>query len=151
MAGSVDDINFGAVPVDGGIFGENGNAPLFLQVVGIHNQLRIGAELLGELGLGLLQKSIHQRSFPMINMGNNGYISNVFHNPVKSRPMRPFKYNTIGVVRGKQTLYNDVDAGKKCTARRQGTRNNSLNPRVAIASIKVLQKEFKSIKTESSG
>ncbi len=39
MARGVNDIDFGAVPVDGAVFGSNGNAPFSFQVHAVHEAI----------------------------------------------------------------------------------------------------------------
>jgi hypothetical protein len=43
VAGGVDDVDLGVVIVDRGVLGENGDAALFFEVVGVHDALGDGS------------------------------------------------------------------------------------------------------------
>ncbi len=76
MARGIHDIDLDALVADGRVLGQNGNASLPLNGVGVHDtdaHLLVVAE-----GAGLLQKLVHQCGFAMVNVGNDGYVTNVF-------------------------------------------------------------------------
>ena len=73
----IDDVDVVAVVFNGGVFGENGDAALFFQVVAVHHALfylLVGAE-----SARLAQKLVHQRGFAVVDVGDDGDVANVFH------------------------------------------------------------------------
>ena len=74
MAGRVYNVDLGVVIVNGGVLGHNGNAPLTLQVVAVHDPLFYHF-ILAE-GAALAQHFVHQSGFAVVNMGND---CNVFY------------------------------------------------------------------------
>ena len=89
MARGVDDVQGDAfrMPVLGGqrtgvlhssVLGENGNALLTLQIVGIHHTIRDFLTLVEHVGL--CQHGIDQRGLAMIDVCHNRYISNIAAN-----------------------------------------------------------------------
>ena len=75
VARRVDDVDLDAVIDDGGVLGENRDAALALQVVGVHDavdELLVGAE-----GAALAEHGVHQRGLAMIDVGDDGDIANV--------------------------------------------------------------------------
>ena len=60
--------------MDGGILGQNGDAPLPLQIAGVHDPLHGG--LIFPIDAALLQHFVHQRGLAVVDMGNDGNISN---------------------------------------------------------------------------
>jgi len=64
------------VPVQGGIFGENGDAAFSLQGVGVHHPFD-GRAASAE-GSGLLQQFVYQRGLAVIHVGDNGDIAKFF-------------------------------------------------------------------------
>ena len=75
MAGSVDDVDFVALPGNSRVFGQNRHAPFPLQLIGIHDRVLAHFRLVGGKGVRLLQQMIHERGFAVIDVGNNGDIS----------------------------------------------------------------------------
>ena len=73
MAGGINDIDAVAVPFDGRIFGQNGNAPLALLIVGVHHTLGPRGATIERTRL--LQQTIHKGGFAMVYVGNNGDIA----------------------------------------------------------------------------
>ena len=73
VTGGIDDINQGVLVVNGGILGKNGNAPLPFQVVGVHDTVRNLFPF--AKNTGLLQQSIYQRGFTVIDVGDNRNIA----------------------------------------------------------------------------
>ena len=84
MARGIQNVNLYAIMHNGCIFGQNSDATLTLQVVGVHNALF--HMLVRTENAALLQHSIHQSGLAMVNVGNNGNITNVVsnHGPILS-------------------------------------------------------------------
>ena len=60
---------------DGGVLGEDGDAALAFQVVGIHHPL--GHLLVLAESVRLAQQEIHQRGLAVVNVGDNGDVTEV--------------------------------------------------------------------------
>ncbi len=75
MAGRINDVDFDALVGDRGIFCQDSDTTLALKLVGIHDE-RANVLIFAE-NAALLQQSIHQGCFAMINMGDNGDIANI--------------------------------------------------------------------------
>ena len=75
MAGSVHDIDFGVVEKQCGILGENGDAALALQVVGVHNALDDG--LVGAKDAALTEHGVDQSGFAVVNVSDDGDVANI--------------------------------------------------------------------------
>ncbi len=75
VARRVDDVDAGVVPEDRGRLGEDGDAALALQVVGIHRAL--GDLLVLAEGAGLLQQAVDQRGLAMVDMGDDGDVAQI--------------------------------------------------------------------------
>ncbi len=73
VARRVDDIDAGVLPQDRGSFGEDGDAALALEVVGIHRPLLHA--LVGAVGARLLQQAVHERGLAVIDVGNDGDVA----------------------------------------------------------------------------
>ena len=73
VARGVHDVDFGVLVVHSGILGQNGDAALPLQVVGVHDPVHGG--LILPVDAALLEHLIHQGGLAMVNVGNDGYIS----------------------------------------------------------------------------
>ena len=85
VAGGVDDVDEVAAPLDGAVFGANGDAALALEFVGIHHAL---FQVLGlPEGVGGAEDGIDQRRLTMIDMGDDGHVSDLLcGNHAKSEP-----------------------------------------------------------------
>ncbi len=84
VAGGVDDVDVVAVPVDGGVLRQNGNTALFFLVVGVHDALVV--ELVTLQGAGLTQEFVDQGGFTMVNVGDDGDVTQIFdHNCISIR------------------------------------------------------------------
>ena len=79
----VDDVDAGVVPEDRRHLGEDGDAALALEIVGIHGAL--GHALVFAEGAGLLQQPVDQRRLAVVDMGDNGDVAK-FHRPCSKRP-----------------------------------------------------------------
>ena len=79
VAGGIHNIDLDPLVYQGGVFGQNGNASFFFQIVGIHNALF--HLLIFTEGTRLLEHSIHQGGFSVVNVSNNGDVSDIliFH------------------------------------------------------------------------
>ncbi len=73
VAGCIDDVDFSAVEVDGGILGENRDSTLALELVRVHDTL--GHLLIGAKGSSLAQHAVHQRRLAVVHMGDDGDIA----------------------------------------------------------------------------
>ena len=78
VAGSVDDVHFHAVVVDGGVLGENGDAALTLQVAGVHNA--VGNGLVVAENAALFEQFVHEGSLAVVNVCDDGDISEIVSN-----------------------------------------------------------------------
>jgi hypothetical protein len=65
------------VPVNSGVFGQNGNTTLFLLIVGVHDSLNIPTT--GVQRAGEVQQFINQSSLAMVNVGDNGDVADFFN------------------------------------------------------------------------
>src|SRR6185436_18090156 len=75
VAGGVDDVDAGVLPLHRGGLGQNGDAALALQVVGVHRAL--GHLLVLAVGAGLLQQAVHQRGLAVVDVGDDGDVTKV--------------------------------------------------------------------------
>ena len=73
MAGRVDDVDTRALPKERGHLGEDGDAALLLERVGIHGAL--GHLLAGTEGAGGAEKHVNQRRLAMIDMRDDGDVA----------------------------------------------------------------------------
>ena len=73
MAGRVDDVDVGALPGHGTIFGQDGDAPLFFNRVVVHH----GIDYLLVLGksAGLPQQLVDHGGLAMVDVGDDGDVS----------------------------------------------------------------------------
>ena len=75
VAGGVDDVDAGVLPVQGGHLGEDGDAALTLQVVRVHGAL--GHLLVLAEGARLRQQPVDQGGLAVVDVGNDGDIAQV--------------------------------------------------------------------------
>ena len=77
----IDDVDLDAVHRQGDVLGQDGDAAFSFQVVRVENQPVLSAgqslQLAGAKQAGLAHHLIHQRRLAMIDVGNNGHISNI--------------------------------------------------------------------------
>ena len=73
VARRVDDVDLAAFEVDGGVFGQDGDAALALQLVRVHHAL--GHLLVGAEGAGLAQHGVNQGGLAVVDMGDDGDIA----------------------------------------------------------------------------
>ena len=73
VARRVHDVDFGVAVTHGGVFRQNRNAALPFEVAGVHHALH--DFLIGPVYAALFEHFIHERRFPVVDMGDNGDIS----------------------------------------------------------------------------
>ena len=73
MARGIHNIDLHIAILYGGVLGQNGDAALPLQVVGVHHALGYGL-ILPECA-ALLEHLVHQRGLSVVDVGDNGYVS----------------------------------------------------------------------------
>ncbi len=78
VAGGVDDVDLHAVIGAGRVLCEDGNAPLPLQIVGVHDTVL--NDLILPESAALLEHLVYQRGFAMVNVGDDGDVSQIFTN-----------------------------------------------------------------------
>ena len=76
VARGIDDVDFRSLIMHGGILGQNGNAALTLQIARVHHAVHHGLVL--AVDAALLEHLIDQRRLAMVNVRDDGDISNVF-------------------------------------------------------------------------
>ena len=76
VAGRIDDVDAGVLPLHRGGLGQDGDAALALQIVGIHRAL--GHALVVAEGAGLLQQAVDQRGLAVVDVGDDGDVAK-FH------------------------------------------------------------------------
>ncbi|MOA30469.1 hypothetical protein D3C78_1515600 [compost metagenome] len=76
MAGGVDDVDVVAVPLDGGVLRQDGDAALFFLLVGVHHAL--GFRFFAVEGAGELQELVHQGGLAMVDVGDDGDVAEFF-------------------------------------------------------------------------
>ena len=74
----VNNVDLYTLIIDGGVFGQDGDAALLFQSIGIHHSL--GCGLILPICTALLEHSVHKCGFAVVNVGNNGNISQIFSN-----------------------------------------------------------------------
>ncbi len=76
MSRGIHDIDFHIFIEDGGIFGQDRDPALPLDIVGVHDPFR--HLLIGTEDAALLQELVHQCCLSMIHMGNDRYVPYIF-------------------------------------------------------------------------
>jgi hypothetical protein len=71
----IDDVDFGVVKEKSGVLGENGNATLALQVVGVHDALDEG--LVGAKNTALAQHGVDESGLAVVDVRDDGDVANV--------------------------------------------------------------------------
>ena len=84
VARRVDDVDAGVLPCDRGRLGQDGDAALLFEIVGIHGAL--GDALVVAEGAGLLQQPVDQRGLAMVDVGDDGDVAK-FHSSSSGRTM----------------------------------------------------------------
>ena len=75
VAGGVHDVDLDVAVLHGGVLGGDGDTALTLQVVGVHDA--VGHSLVLTVNAGLLEQLVHQGGLAVVNVGNNGYVSDL--------------------------------------------------------------------------
>jgi hypothetical protein len=75
VAGRVHDVDLDVLVGDGGVLGEDGDAALALEVVGIHHAL--GHALVVAEGVGLLEQAVHERGLAVVHVRDDGDVAEV--------------------------------------------------------------------------
>ena len=73
MARGIHDVNLHVLIVDGGVLGQDGDAPLPLQVIGVHDPFHGGLVL--PVNAALLEHLVHQSGLAVVNVGDDGNVS----------------------------------------------------------------------------
>ena len=73
VARRVHDVDLHVLVVDGGVLGQNGDAALPLQIVGVHDALHRGLVL--AVDAALLEHFVHQGGLAVVDVGDNGDVS----------------------------------------------------------------------------
>jgi len=77
VSGGVHDVDAVVIPANGRVLGQNGNAAFTLLIVGIHDPL--GAFAASVQGAGLGQQFIDQGGFAVVNVGDNGDVTQILN------------------------------------------------------------------------
>ena len=75
VAGGIDDIDAGVFPDHRGGLGQNGDAALALEIVGIHGAFDDALVL--AVGAGLLQQPVDQRGLAVVDVGDDGDVTKI--------------------------------------------------------------------------
>ena len=81
VAGGVDQVDLDLPDADGGVLGEDGDPPLPLQLVAVHDQ-RAGGVRVAE-GLALLEQAVDERRLAVIDVGDDGDVAQA---GIRARP-----------------------------------------------------------------
>ena len=76
VAGGVDDVDLGVAVMHGGVLGQDGDAALALQVVGVHHA--VGDLLVGTQDVALLEHLVDQGRLAVVDVGDNSNITDIF-------------------------------------------------------------------------
>ena len=76
VARGIHDVDLGVLVPDGGVLGQDGDAPLTLQIVGVHDPLH--RLLVLPVHAALLEHLVHQGGLAVVHVGDNGYVSQFF-------------------------------------------------------------------------
>lgn len=79
VAWGIDDVDFVAVVVDGGLLRGDSDATLVLLVHGVHDERLRHLGLIVAESVRLLQKSIDESGFTMVDVSNNGDVTNIIY------------------------------------------------------------------------
>ena len=73
VAGGVHDVDLHIPVLDGGVLGQDGDAPLPLQVAGVHHPVL--DLLVGPKGAALFEHLVHQRRLSVVHVGDDGDVA----------------------------------------------------------------------------
>src|SRR5262249_33180635 len=85
VAGRVGDVDARVLPLHGSGLGQNGDAALALQVIGVHGAL--GDLLVFTEGAGLLQQAVDQSGLAVVDVGDDGDVAEL-HGAFSGRARR---------------------------------------------------------------
>ena len=83
---SVHDVDLVALIMHGGVLCQNGDAPLPLQIAGVHDPLHGG--LIFPVNAALLEHFVHQGGLAVVNVGDDGNVANFILRYHKKSPFR---------------------------------------------------------------
>ena len=76
VARGVHHVDLHVLIADGGVLGQNRNAALTLQIAGVHDTVH--NLLIFPVSAALLQHLVHQGGLAVVNVGDDGYVSQMF-------------------------------------------------------------------------
>ena len=76
MAGCVDDIDLNTIIIDGSVFGKDGYSAFSFEIVRVHDSFF--NHLIASEYTALLQKAVYECCLAMINVSDDGYVSDIF-------------------------------------------------------------------------
>ena len=79
VSGRVHDVDVKILVFERGVFGADGDALFLFQIHRIHQALLLRLMLVGAERAGLFEQAIHERRFAVVNVRDNGDVSNVLH------------------------------------------------------------------------
>ena len=79
VAGRVHDVDVVILVFERGVFGADGDALFLFQIHRIHQAFLRRLVLVGAEGAGLLEQTIHERGLAVVNVRDDGDISDVLH------------------------------------------------------------------------
>ena len=79
VAGRVHDVDVVILVFERGVLGADGDALFLLQIHRIHQAFLRRLVLVGAEGAGLFEQAIHERGLAVVNVRDDGDISNVLH------------------------------------------------------------------------
>ncbi len=90
VAGRVHDVDVIILVFERGVLGADGDALFLFQIHRIHQAFFLGFVLVCAEGAGLLEEAVHERGLAVVNVRDDGDISNVLHRFKNSRTVMPF-------------------------------------------------------------
>src|SRR5690606_17806568 len=88
VPGGVDDVDAVAVPLDGGVLGQDGDAAFLFLVVAVHHALG-QHRALGQ-GARLLQQLVDEGGLAVVDVGDDGDVAKVFDGHAKDGQQVPW-------------------------------------------------------------
>ena len=76
VARGVHDIDLGVAVLDGGVFGQDGDAPLPFQIAGVHHPVH--HLLVLPVRAALLEQLVHQCGLAVVHVGDDGHVAQLF-------------------------------------------------------------------------
>ena len=96
VAGGIDDVDLGAAVLDGGVLREDGDAPLPLQVAGVHDPVH--HLLVLPVDPALLEHLVHQGGLAVVDVGDDGDVSQFFVSHVSTAPWLVWQFNLYSIM-----------------------------------------------------